>query len=205
MDSLHTKYKIVIFDFDNTLCNINLYTSFVKLDDINETNKTIMINNNIISIYNIFNDFHDISKIFMDLKKREIKLVIASFGDIKIITKIINTAFPNIFDYILTPDNINNEVPNKYIITIFRHIIDPQCPKFYGKNIMIKKIMQKFNFYDPSKILFFDDDYSNFTCATYLNINAYNNTKKGVTAKILMENIYYKINEKYNKYIIYKF
>lgn len=210
--SLKPKYDVIIFDFDSTLCNINVYRSNIKLEDIDEKNKTVKIDNAFRSTNTLFNDYTDIVNIFADLKSKGVKLVIASFGNLQIITKIINIAFPNTFDYILTTDNVDEEANIGYIAKIFRHIIDPLCPRFYGKNIMIKTIMNKFNISDPSKIMFFDDDYSNTACSSaYMKINSHNNTTHGITAKLLSDFVYIKeqLQEKQTaghrkKYVIYK-
>lgn len=181
----NSKYEVIIFDFDNTLCNLNLFLLKVTPSDINEINKTIKINNKVIYLNKIFNDYHELFNIFNILKRQNVKLCIASFGLFNIINKIINIVFPNIFDYILTSDNIDSELQKK-IPKVFRHLLDLKCPLLYGKNLMIKTIMKKFNVTEPHKVLFFDDDFNNSDCsAKFLKINSYNNTNKGITADLL--------------------
>lgn len=192
MNLLKTKYEVIIFDFDNTLCNINIFTSGVKIDDINEKDKTVKIGDNFRTINTLFNDYADLVYIFTNLKCKKVKLVIASFGNIHIINKLLNIAFKGLFDYVLTSDNIDEESKSGYITKVFRHIVDPSCPRFYGKNVMIKAIIDKYNINDPSKILFFDDDYSNATCSNHMKIHSHNNTKYGINAKLLMELIFIK-------------
>lgn len=188
--NIKSKYKVIIFDFDNTLSNKNLFLLGIKLKDIDEKNKIIKINNQWINITNIFNDYNKLSKIFIFLKKQNVKLCIASFGSLPIIIKIINICFPKLFDYVITPDNIDDESKQKNMI-IFRHIIDSSCSSLYSKNIMIKTIMNKYNIKDPKNILFFDDDSNNSNCSkNILKIHSYNNSKNGITAKLLQSVIF---------------
>lgn len=192
------KYKVIIFDFDDTLSNINIHTQGVLLKDIDATNKTIKINNQIIPLQDIFNDYQLIYNLLKDLKKNNIKLCIASFGDLDNIKKITDILFPNIFDYIITPDNVHQET-GKFVLIVKRHIIDMTCPSSYGKNIMIKKIMDKFKITNPSEILFLDDDYSNAQCSKNIGVHGYNN-KSGITFDLLNKLLHSK-----NNYINYKY
>ena len=193
--NLDPKYELIIFDFDNTLCNINSYTSNITLYNINENNKTVIVNGIICHISELFNDYYDLLEIFIDLKNKDIKLIIASFGKLEIISKLITVAFGTLFDDIITSDNID-EKAQKSIPKISRHIIDMSCPKFYGKNIMIKVIMNKYNINEASKVIFFDDDYSNFYCSNNIKVYSVNNTKQGITSKLLIKSIY-KLPKKY--------
>ena len=192
------KYKIIVFDFDNTLSNMNIHLAGVKLNDIDSENKTIKINNQIKPLISIFTDYNDIHKLLKSLKIHGIISCIASFGSLDNIQKITDALFPNIFDYIITPDNVMEET-GKYVLIIKRHIMDPSCPSLYGKNIMLQKIMDKFKIDNPSDILFIDDDSNNTQCAKNINIDTYNN-KQGITFNEL-NNIFYKKNN----YIIYKY
>lgn len=176
-------YKIIVFDFDKTLSNTNIHSEGIQFDDIDSHNKTIKINNQIKPLASIFNDYNEIHKLLNGLKNRGVILCIASFGDLNIIKKITDTLFPNIFDYIITPDNVKQET-GKYVLIIKRHIVDVSCPFLYGKNIMIKKIMDKFKINNPSDILFIDDDFSNARCANNIQVNSYNN-KSSLTFDLL--------------------
>lgn len=190
MQNLKSKYDLIIFDFDNTLCNINLFTLGIKINDINENNKTIKINNKIVLISTIFNNYDELIKIFKILKKQNIKLCIASLGFFDIISKIINISFPNYFSCILTSDNIDKYTGKKNF-KFYRYLADPKCPKFYGKNVMIQALMDKFKIKDPSKILFFDDDYNNAICSVNaMKIHSYNNTINGINSKLLTSLIF---------------
>lgn len=197
---MESKYRIVIFDFDNTLCRYNVYGFNLRLNDIND--RTIKIDEKIYNIEILFNDYNKLVNIFKNLKKNGVKICIASFGRYDIIQKIVDKAFPGIFDYILTPDNIDKETNKKYI-KIFRHLVDFKCPDFYGKNMMIKKIMEKFNVNDPKKIIFFDDDYSNFSCSKkYIGIDSYNNSTVGINATLLEDLLFG--DPRQNKFVKYK-
>jgi hypothetical protein len=184
------KYDAIVFDFDNTLCNINIFTSGIKMCDINETDKTIKINDSYKAINTFFNDYAELSIIFLDLKCKGVKLIIASFGNLEIIRKITDLAFPLMFDYILTSDNIDEEAKSGTVMKFMRHIVDITCPRFYGKNIMIKTIIDKYNITDPSKILLFDDDYSNTVCSSSMKIDSYNNPIHGINSRLLIRHIY---------------
>ena len=215
MNNKH-KYDIVILDFDNTLCNSNLYELCIKINDIDKIKKLVKINNKYRHVSSLFNNYDQLICIFNDLKKRNVKLCIATLNYLKLITKMVNTAFPNIFDYILTPDNIDIESGTN-VTKITRFLIDSSCPRFYGKNVMIKTIMKKFNINDPSKIIFFDDDCNNTKCAqSCINIDIINNDKTGITSNLLLSTLYQKKNNisslNINKlntinktFIIYKF
>mgnify|MGYP006094030839 CR=1 FL=1 len=192
MNLLKTPYRVIIFDFDNTLCNMNIFTSGIQLDDIDEKNKTVKIGNNFRTINTLFNDYSDLICIFTNLKCKGVKLVIASFGNILIITKLLNIAFTGLFDYIVTSDNIDEESRSGYVMKVFRHIVDPLCPRFYGKNLMIRTIMDKYNINNPHEVLFFDDDYSNATCSNHMKIHSHNNTRHGINSKLLMDTIFIK-------------
>lgn len=181
---LKPRYKIVIFDFDNTLCNINTFIAGIKPGDINEKRKSVIIFDQEVPISRLFNDYDMLLILFNDLKTKGVRLCIASFGNINVINKMLGIAFPRIFDYILTSDNISYET-NSIVPIIFRHIVDVGCPNFYGKNIMIKRIMDKFSENDPSNVLFFDDDKSNSHCSQQLNVNFCHNKKSGITFGLL--------------------
>lgn len=191
MNSPQIKYKLIIFDFDNTLCNINTFVSKIKLEDINKNNKTIIVHGIIKHISSLFNDYNDLTRIFANLKNIGVKLSIASFGNLDVISKILEIAFPNLFDYILTPDNIDKET-NMHIIKNSRYIVDLNCSKMYGKNIMIQTIMKKCNITNPTNVLFLDDDYNNVNCSLSMEIDSYNNTIFGITAQLLIDLIYRK-------------
>ena len=191
MNSPQIKYKLIIFDFDNTLCNINTFVLKIKLEDINKNNKTIIVHGIIKHISSLFNDYNDLTRIFANLKNIGVKLSIASFGNLDVISKILEIAFPNLFDYILTPDNIDKET-NMHIIKNSRYIVDLNCSKMYGKNIMIQTIMKKCNITNPTNVLFLDDDYNNVNCSLSMEIDSYNNTIFGITAQLLIDLIYRK-------------
>lgn len=184
------KYNIIIFDFDNTLCNRNVHLLNVNLNDINVMNQTIKLNNEYIHLKDLFNKYDELILLLKDFKNQGVKLCIASFGSIDTINKIINIMFPNIFDYIITPDNVAKEA-NKYVFMISRHIVDLSCPSFYGKNIMINTIMKQFNITDPTTVLFFDDDSSNTLCSKKLNIVSHNNNPNGITVDMLKNIVSY--------------
>lgn len=187
---MKSKYKVIIFDFDNTLCNINLFRKGVKLRHINECDKTVIIDNKYVNVYTLFNDYDLLVELFNKLKQQNVKLCIASFACINIVNKILKIAFPGIFDYVITSDNIDDEA-NTLVLKIFRHTIDILCPRFYGKNIMIKTIMNKFNIDNPSEIFFFDDDYSNLVCATnYIKVHGYNNNTNGINAQMFKKLVF---------------
>lgn len=190
MNDLKPKYDIVVFDFDNTLCNMNINIMGITVKDINERDKTVNLNDSYKTINTLINDYNEILEIFTDLKKKGVKLCIASFGDSVVIEKILSIAFPGLFDYILASDNIDKESNDGFVMKIFRHIVDPICPRFYGKNIMLRTIVNKYNVYNNNSILFLDDDYSNAACSGYMNVKYFNNAKHGITAKLLKELIY---------------
>jgi hypothetical protein len=177
--------------------------------DIDISSKTVKIRGNSVRVEVLFNNYKELLCIFQDLKKKGVKLCVASLNFLSTVQKMTNLAFPNIFEYFLTPDNIDEE-SNSYVFKLYRFIIDTQCPKYYGKNIMIKTIMKKYNLTDPSKIIFFDDDYSNTTCARdCLGIKVVNNNKSGVTANLLNSLLYEKNEflDGFNKpksFVIYK-
>lgn len=201
--TLKPKYSVLVFDFDNTLSNTNINASGVTVGDINEKDKTIKIIDSIKPLISLFNDYHKTLKIFKDLKSKGVKLIIASFGYIDNIKKILNIVYPNIFDYILTTDNIDEESGIRNII-ISRYIVDSTCPRLYGKNIMLETIIKKFNISDPSQILFFDDDYSNAVCSGNIKVNYYNNSSNGITAKLLIDRIYLKVQDGGKRYVLKK-
>jgi len=197
-------YNIIIFDFDNTLCRINIHLLQVTTYDIDDKNKTIKINNKIIPLKELFNNYDELLTTLQTIKNQGTKLCIASFGNIDNINKIINIMFPNIFDYVLTSDNINKEA-NQYVFMIARHIIDLSCPSFYGKNIMIRTIMKKFNINDPRTVLFFDDDSSNTICAKKINIRSHNNINTGINSDIIKKLIYNDTSQTGGKYKYIKY
>ncbi|QKF94103.1 HAD-superfamily phosphatase subfamily IIIC [Fadolivirus algeromassiliense] len=205
MDNFKPKYDILVFDFDNTLCNMNINLMGAKTTDINEKDQTLKLNGNYKSLNTLFNDYSELVVIFTDLKKKGVKLCIASFGDFTVIKRVLSISFPNTFDYILTTDNIDAESNTGFIMKLFRHIIDPMCPRYYGKNIMLKTIIDKFNIQDPTKILFLDDDYSNAACSSFTKVHYHNNTKHGITSKLLIDLVYDKNQSggKHGSYIRY--
>jgi HAD superfamily phosphatase (TIGR01681 family) len=190
------KYKVIIFDFDNTLCNMNIYRAGIELMDIDNYEKTVRIGGVVRPLETLFNNYIELYSIFCDLKQAGVKLCIASFGSFDLIKKILDCMFYGQFDYILTSDTVIQET-NKFIIMVQRHIVDLACPSFYGKNIMLKRIMDKFDVYDPHHVLFFDDDESNYKCAQTLHIERHHVSTHGITPELLRSLLYK------TKYIIF--
>lgn len=189
------KFNIIIFDFDQTLCNIDINST--NIIEYIDNDQNIIVNGSKYHISVLFNDYYKLLDILVNLKQNNVKLCIASYGKLTLITKVLNSAFPDIFDYILTTDNISQESGTDVQIK-GRCIIESECTRNYGKNIMIITIMNKFHETNPKKVLFFDDDKNNLYCAVkQLQIVGFNNDIHGITPTIIQKMLKY-------KYINYK-
>jgi FMN phosphatase YigB (HAD superfamily) len=191
--------KLVIFDFDNTLANMNVNKEFF-LTEINQILGTITFKfDNLLKksttidiLPNIFNDYNNLYSSLMNLKKKGYNFSIASFGNYYVIKNIVDKAFPDIFDFIITPENIEELAKiflNKDVVFKSRKIVDDKCDNGVGKNIMIELLSNLYNI-KYKNIYFFDDDENNFYCAKkFLNIKGVNNPKSGITVSILNKNL----------------
>lgn len=180
--------RAIVFDFDDTLCNINTFN--IRESDIR-----------IISIYSLFNTYEKTYKLLIQLKKAGIILCIASFGRYNTIKYLTDKAFPNIFDRIYTPDNLG--LKTRFIPDNNCKCISTKYQKSgYSKNVILRLISNKFYITDLKNILFFDDDNANTDCAKTIGVIAFNN-KKPLDYDIIREVFtYYHSGPHSKKYVL---
>lgn len=214
----------LVFDFDQTLSNKDIYFYQVQPNDIkpisdildiyilDTTNYVIKIYNDYYGLSTIFNDYLALVDLFNNLKSQNYKLCITSFGKLNVINKIISIAFPNTFDLIITTDNYIELARENYITDIppsrNHFIIDNSCKYKKGKNIMYQTIINFFNL-PADKLIVFDDNKDIVNCGiNILGVNGFNNPKSGVTDKMILDTInkYFNNNSLQggNYYIKYK-
>lgn len=151
--------RAVVFDFDNTLCNVNTYSM----------NLIYLENKHLNNFFDDYQKVYMLLKIFNDLG---IKIFIASFGKLSNIQYIVNKTFPNIFTNIYTPDQFGFKTP--FIPD------DCKCKSIkynksgYSKNLILKHIAKKYDL-KFNNILYFDDDNANIDCAKLIGVCGFNN------------------------------
>lgn len=175
--------KAIIFDFDNTLCNRNVFHY-----DINYVKKY--------PLDSFFNDYENVAKLLKYFKKHDILLFIASFGRYEIIKYLIDKAFPDTFDAIYTPDNLKMHTVTRFFPDNCPCISDKYKISGYSKNYIITLISNKYVI-DFSEMLFFDDDNANTDCAKLIKVNVYNNNTPLNSRIIKTVFVHYNYSKKY--------
>ena len=198
-------YKLIIFDFDLTLCRNNLFKKYgndlnTYLKDINE------LGLNDFNLQN-FPDFIQMKQLLSSLVKHHNCIIgIVSFGFQSMIWEFIKNSFG--FD-IIHQDNIigTNGITDK---AIDENVcaVHPVHKLNVCKNHLIDQLAKKYNITNRKNILFFDDDTSLIIQAKNGGFNAVNSNEH-LTVNLVMKNIakYLGITQNggyYRKYLKYK-
>lgn len=163
---------IFIFDFDLTLTSIHVYNSFFSsnfnMDNFLENNPEIM-------------DASYLRKVITDLKNKNCKVYIASFGLKEIIEDVLKFYDLFIFDGIITPENFELNTKKSYL-SYYKNRKLEELQFYSNRNIvskleMIKYIQKKEN---NNNCYFFDDDPK--------NINHINNSQLKNVKAVLVKN-----------------
>ena len=147
--------KIIVFDFDGTLTRFNVPTELFKikralnLDVIDESLKYLIKNNGISNIFSEFVVDSSFLKLIQDMKSKNIRIMIMSYGYKDIIKKLLKAkGYSNLFELIITPADFN--LKEGY----------DQTKNLDGKNIMLNRVRKVYGV-NRDNILLVDDSYEN--------------------------------------------
>jgi hypothetical protein len=184
---------LLIFDFDQTLCNKHLFNIYKTSKDFLDTyNNFTSESDKKRFTEQSFNDFHIIKNIFSCLKKQGYQICIASFGHQNMLEKYIEYSYGH---DLIPKENIAGSGGIKeysdYNETYGWSSKSEACG--YGincKNHMIIHFMNKYKV-NKNDVVFFDDDEKNINYAKdkELGIHCINNPKTGIEIKHIIEGI----------------